>query len=276
MAERVLRGRPASPGLAIGPLVRLPRVVLRSCTPGSSAAGEQLILREEVDAAAERARLDGALARARGELEALVAATDGHGRRDPGVPAGAARRPDAGRRGARADRGRQVGVDRPGTRCCDARSCPTRMPRTNTSAPGPATSRTSRPASGVRLAAPRTGRRRCCPGRVVVDDDLTPSSFLSLDWSVLGGVALERGSPSSHVAMLARARGVPMATRSRRGAGERRGRARRRGGPAGRATRAGHPRALCAPAGRAPARRRRGIGPAHAPGRDRRPASGSR
>ena len=50
------------------------------------------------------------------------------------------------------------------------------------------------------------------PGAVVVDDDLTPSAFLSLDWSVLGGVALERGSPSAHVAMLARARGVPMAT----------------------------------------------------------------
>ncbi|MFL5337215.1 MAG: putative PEP-binding protein, partial [Geminicoccaceae bacterium] len=39
----------------------------------------------------------------------------------------------------------------------------------------------------------------------------SPSSFLSLDWSILGGVALERGSASSHVAMLARARGVPMA-----------------------------------------------------------------
>ena len=50
------------------------------------------------------------------------------------------------------------------------------------------------------------------PGAVVVDDDLTPSAFLSLDWSILGGVALERGSPSAHVAMLARARGVPMAT----------------------------------------------------------------
>ena len=47
------------------------------------------------------------------------------------------------------------------------------------------------------------------PGAIVVDEDLTPSSFLSLDWSILGGVALERGSASSHVAMLARARGVP-------------------------------------------------------------------
>lgn len=49
------------------------------------------------------------------------------------------------------------------------------------------------------------------PGAIVVDEDLTPSRFLSLDWSILGGVALERGSASSHVAMLARARGVPMA-----------------------------------------------------------------
>jgi phosphoenolpyruvate-protein phosphotransferase (PTS system enzyme I) len=45
---------------------------------------------------------------------------------------------------------------------------------------------------------------------VVCADDLPPSQFLEIDWSRGGGLALLRGSPTSHVAMLARARGIPM------------------------------------------------------------------
>lgn len=48
------------------------------------------------------------------------------------------------------------------------------------------------------------------PGAVLLADDLVPSRFLAIDWSRGGGIALSQGSPSSHVAMLARARGVPM------------------------------------------------------------------
>jgi phosphotransferase system enzyme I (PtsI) len=48
------------------------------------------------------------------------------------------------------------------------------------------------------------------PGCVLVGDDLTPSGFLETDWSQGGAIALTRGSTRSHVAMLARARGVPM------------------------------------------------------------------
>jgi phosphoenolpyruvate-protein phosphotransferase (PTS system enzyme I) len=47
-------------------------------------------------------------------------------------------------------------------------------------------------------------------GAVVCADDLPPSQFLEIDWSRGGGLALLRGSPTSHVAMLARARGIPM------------------------------------------------------------------
>ena len=47
-------------------------------------------------------------------------------------------------------------------------------------------------------------------GGVVCADDLPPSRFLEIDWSGGGGLALLRGSPASHVAMLARARGIPM------------------------------------------------------------------
>jgi phosphotransferase system enzyme I (PtsI) len=47
-------------------------------------------------------------------------------------------------------------------------------------------------------------------GAVVCADDFPPSRFLELDWLRGGGIALEQGSATSHVAMLARARGVPM------------------------------------------------------------------
>jgi phosphotransferase system enzyme I (PtsI) len=45
-------------------------------------------------------------------------------------------------------------------------------------------------------------------GAVVATNDLTPSAFLDLDWGRIGGAASLGGSPSSHVAILARARGV--------------------------------------------------------------------
>lgn len=48
------------------------------------------------------------------------------------------------------------------------------------------------------------------PGAVLVAQDIQPSQFLAVDWSRGGAVALGAGSPSSHVAMLARARAVPM------------------------------------------------------------------
>ncbi|HXN54875.1 MAG TPA: phosphoenolpyruvate--protein phosphotransferase [Myxococcales bacterium] len=45
---------------------------------------------------------------------------------------------------------------------------------------------------------------------IYVADDLTPSRFLELDWSRWKGAALLGGSPASHVAILARSRGVPL------------------------------------------------------------------
>src|SRR6202790_1648083 len=46
-------------------------------------------------------------------------------------------------------------------------------------------------------------------GVIVAADDMPPSLFLATDWRD-GGLVLRRGSPSSHVAILARSRGVPM------------------------------------------------------------------
>jgi phosphotransferase system enzyme I (PtsI) len=46
-------------------------------------------------------------------------------------------------------------------------------------------------------------------GVIVAAEDMPPSMFLAADWRG-GGLVLRRGSPSSHVAILARSRGVPM------------------------------------------------------------------
>jgi phosphoenolpyruvate-protein phosphotransferase (PTS system enzyme I) len=46
-------------------------------------------------------------------------------------------------------------------------------------------------------------------GVIVAADDMPPSVFLASNWQN-GGLVLRRGSPSSHIAILARSRGVPM------------------------------------------------------------------
>lgn len=50
-------------------------------------------------------------------------------------------------------------------------------------------------------------------GAVLVGEDIAPTTFLEADWSAGGAIALTRGSTTSHVAMLARARGIPMVVR---------------------------------------------------------------
>ena len=57
--------------------------------------------------------------------------------------------------------------------------------------------------SGAALEAPP-------PGSILVGDDISPTRFLEADWSSGGGLALAGGSAASHVAILARSRGVPM------------------------------------------------------------------
>jgi phosphoenolpyruvate-protein phosphotransferase (PTS system enzyme I) len=55
------------------------------------------------------------------------------------------------------------------------------------------------------------GQQQSVPaGTVLVARDLPPSRFLGIDWQAGSAIALAGGSPTSHVALLARARGVPM------------------------------------------------------------------
>lgn len=54
------------------------------------------------------------------------------------------------------------------------------------------------------------GNRTAPPGAILFGEDIAPTRFLATDWSAGGGIALSKGSSASHVAMLARSRGVPM------------------------------------------------------------------
>ncbi len=54
------------------------------------------------------------------------------------------------------------------------------------------------------------GQLALAEGAILVAEDLTPSRFLELDWQRLGGGAIRGGSKTSHVAILARARGIPL------------------------------------------------------------------
>lgn len=72
-----------------------------------------------------------------------------------------------------------------------------------------------------RVARLLAGRRPAAlpMGAILVADDLGPTRFLEIDWSHGGGLVLTAGSRSSHVAMLARAKGVPMLVGLTGGAG---------------------------------------------------------
>ncbi|MEZ5829825.1 MAG: phosphoenolpyruvate--protein phosphotransferase [Dongiaceae bacterium] len=54
------------------------------------------------------------------------------------------------------------------------------------------------------------GQESVPAGTVLVALDLPPSRFLGIEWQAGSAIALAGGSPTSHVALLARARGVPM------------------------------------------------------------------
>ncbi|HEY6632849.1 MAG TPA: putative PEP-binding protein [Rhizobiaceae bacterium] len=54
------------------------------------------------------------------------------------------------------------------------------------------------------------GTRTAPLGAILFGEDIAPTRFLATDWSAGGGIALSKGSSASHVAMLARSRGVPM------------------------------------------------------------------
>jgi phosphocarrier protein FPr len=61
----------------------------------------------------------------------------------------------------------------------------------------------------LRALTGRTERRMAAPG-VLVAADLTPAETAALDLDLVAGVVLAAGSPTSHAAILARGRGIPV------------------------------------------------------------------
>lgn len=62
----------------------------------------------------------------------------------------------------------------------------------------------------VLRALTEDGEVQAPSGAILYGEDIAPTRFLETDWSGGGGIALKAGSTASHVAMLARSRGVPM------------------------------------------------------------------
>jgi phosphoenolpyruvate-protein phosphotransferase (PTS system enzyme I) len=58
------------------------------------------------------------------------------------------------------------------------------------------------------------GQSSAPSGTVLMGEDVSPSVFLSHDWSKGGAIVVSGGSSTSHVAMLARSRGIPMVVRA--------------------------------------------------------------
>ena len=128
---------------------------------------------------------------------------------DPGGAVADGRRPDAGRLGRRAGPRRQRRGARAGRR---------RSGRTGSCSPAPAAtwpsgSPTSTTCGTGRWRRCSAGRCRACPHPgfpyVLVADDLAPADTVGLDPATVLALVTERGSPTSHTAILARSLGLP-------------------------------------------------------------------
>jgi phosphotransferase system enzyme I (PtsI) len=187
------RGRPAAPGLAAGPVARLAAAARVRVASG--------------DAARERRDLEAALAAAVAAVAALRERLEGDAAdilefqvallEDPELSAAAFAAIDAG-----------AGADS-AWRACLASQIAEYEAAEDEYFKARATDlvdlrdRVLRHLAGESEAA-------LPEGAILAGEDVTPSRFLSIDWTRGGGIALFGGSPSSHVAMLARSRGVPM------------------------------------------------------------------
>lgn len=198
MSERRLIGTPAAPGLAIGPLVALAElgiVVDAPVRPPEEEAG----------------RLRAALTQAAGDLDTMIEGDDGAAAdilgfqmallEDDELTAPVLRAIADGRSAASAWRAR-LEEEIAGYRAAEdayfrARASDLEDLRDRVSAV---------------LTGAGDADALLPEGAIVTASDLTPSRFLRLDWSRLGGAALAHGSPAAHVALLARARGVPLLT----------------------------------------------------------------
>jgi phosphotransferase system enzyme I (PtsI) len=194
VAEIHLTGRAASPGLAIGPVTLLTSGVARRTRVGSSSE-ETAALQAAIEAAT--AEIAVMIATVQGEvadiLEFQVALLEDDALAEAAYEAIAT--------GTAADQawGAALDAEIAGYRAADDEYFRARA----------ADLIDIRDRVLAHLGGGSTSQN--IPGdSIVAGEDITPSAFLAADWSRGGGIALASGSPSSHVAMLARARGAPM------------------------------------------------------------------
>ncbi len=198
MARAERRGSPAAPGRALGRLVRLPAAADRP----RRAAGPP---------AAEAAALDAAIEAAIAGLSALAGAAGGEAAEivafqvamleDPALAAPAR---EAIAAGTPADAAWAAAL---AAQAAEYETAGDAYFRARAADLGDLAGRVLRHLGGAAPAAPA----KLPPGAILYARDLTPTRFLEIDWRGGGGIALAAGSPASHVAMLARARGIPMA-----------------------------------------------------------------
>ena len=194
MTEIHLTGRAASPGLAIGPVT-----VLTAAAERRTAIG---------DPAQEAKALKAAIGSASAELSALVEAVRGEAAEilefqvamleDDALAEGAY---DAISAGIPADHAWRSALD---AEIAGYRSAEDEYFRARGADLVDIRDRVLAHLSGASHAA------EIIKGAIVAGDDISPSAFLAADWSRGGAIVLAAGSPSSHVAMLARSRGAPM------------------------------------------------------------------
>jgi phosphoenolpyruvate-protein phosphotransferase (PTS system enzyme I) len=193
VTEIHLTGRPASPGLAIGPVT-----VLAAAVANRTAVG---------DPAQEAAALRAAIEAATAEIAALIATVQGEVAdilefqvvmlEDDALTEGAY---DAISVGVAADHAWRSALD---AEISGYRAAEDEYFRARAADLADIRDRVLARLTGT-TAAKITG------DSIVAGDDISPTDFLAADWTRGGAIALAAGSPSSHVAMLARARGAPM------------------------------------------------------------------
>lgn len=196
MAERRLQGRPAAPGLAIGPLIRLEQ---------SQSANR----RRQGKPAEECSALDGAIAKAMVDLEALAAVASGDGAEilafqiemlgDPALVEDVLPEIEGGMEATAAW---QAGLD---GQIAAYEAADDDYFRARASDLQDLKDRVVRALLGSSLTLPDLPK-----DALVLADDLTPSLFVALAEKAPAGIALAKGSASGHVAILARGRGLPM------------------------------------------------------------------
>jgi phosphotransferase system enzyme I (PtsI) len=194
VSEIHLTGRAASPGLAIGPVTVLTAAIESRRVPG--------------DPAHETAALKAAIAAATAELARLVEAEQGDAAdilkfqvamlEDDALAEGAF---DAIEAGTAADEAWRSALD---AEIAGYRSAEDEYFRARVGDLVDIRDRVLMRLNGADKSAAIAG------GSIVAGEDISPSAFLAADWTRGGAIVLAAGSSSSHVAMLARARGAPM------------------------------------------------------------------